>query len=138
MRKTGIVQTMAFVTALAVGAGALADVAEFKPTITDVTVFKDGHALIMARGKVKLDNGWCRTTDVPAPVLGTFWAFAADKDSAVDCVRAGEVEVKDARPCLTMEEIIQANIGKPVMILEQVPIAPPVTHAGTLLLSLMR
>jgi len=110
-----------------------ADKPEFTPAITDVTVFKDGHALILARGRVKLADGWCRTREVPAPVLGTFWAFASDKESAVDYVRAGHAQVKDSRPCLTMEEIIQANAGRPAMILEQVPGAPPVTHGGTIL-----
>ena len=133
MRGKGMRRAVALAAAFAIGAVAHAQAPEFNPAVTDVTVFKDGHALIMARAKAKLENGWCRTRDVPAPVLGTFWAFAADKNSAVDFVRAGTVEVKEDRPCLTMDEIIQANTGKSVSIVAQVPGAPPVTYAGTLL-----
>lgn len=133
MRGKGMRRAIAVVAALAIGAVVHAQAPEFTPAVTDVTVFKDGHALIMARAKAKLEDGWCRTRDVPAPVLGTFWAFAADKNSAVDFVRAGTVELKEDRPCLTMDEIIQANAGKPVSIVAQVPGDKPVTYAGTLL-----
>ena len=133
MRGKGTRRAIAAFAALALGAVVQAQAPDFKLQVTDVTVFKDGHALIMARAKAKLEDGWCRTRDVPAPVLGAFWAFAADKDSSVDFVRAGPVELKEDRPCLTMDELIQANTGKQVSIVEQLPGAPPATYAGTLL-----
>jgi hypothetical protein len=133
MRGNGMRRVIALAAVFAVGAAVRAQAPEFKPVVTDVTVFKDGHALIMARAKAKLDGGWCRTREVPAPVLGTFWAFAADDKNAVDFVRAGTVELKEERACLTMEEIIQANAGKSVSLVAQVPGDKPVTYAGTLL-----
>jgi hypothetical protein len=122
---------------LAMVASALTGMAEtpdFKTKVTDVTVFKDGHALIMARGQAKLEDGWCRTRDVPAPVLGTFWSFVADKECALDFVKAGEVETKEGRPCLTLDEIIQANVGKQATLTEVISKdAPPMAHEGTLM-----
>lgn len=110
-----------------------ADVPEFTPKITDVTVFKDGHALVMSRGSARLEDGWCRTREVPVPVLGTFWTFVADKNSQIDFVKAGFVETEETRPCLTFEEIIQANVGKRAVIVEQPKDAAPISHEGVLL-----
>ncbi len=104
--------------ALAAGAWA-AEAPEFTPKVTDVTVFKDGHALVMARGSVELKEGWCRTREVPAPVLGTFWAFAGDADARVDFVKAGFVEASESLPCLSLEQMIQANKGKKATVVEQ-------------------
>jgi len=114
---------------------AMATAAESPPAVmkvTDVTVFKDGHALVMARGQATLDDGWCRTRDVPAPVLGTFCAFATDPDASVDFVKAGFVEAAEAVPCLSFDQMLQANKGREVTIVEQFKDAPPVTHTGTL------
>ena len=113
-----------------------AEVPEFAPKITEVTVFKDGHAFILARGQAKLADGWCRTRHVPAAVLGAFWGFAADPDCEVDVLRAGTVATESTRPCLTLDEMIQANKGKRVTLVEQAPGAAQgnaVTHEGTLL-----
>ena len=54
------------------------EVPVFETKVTDVTVFKDGHALIMCKGKAEVKDGWCRTFDVPAPLLGAFWTFVTD------------------------------------------------------------
>jgi len=111
---------------------ALAAEPELKTRITDVTVFKDGHALVLASGTVELKDGWARTRDVPVPVLGTFWAFVADKEAKVDFVKAGFVETQETRPCLSFDEMIQANVGKEVEIVEQPKDAPPQPHRGVL------
>lgn len=112
---------------------AAAEAAEFSPRITDVTVFKDGHALVMAKGAARLENGWCRTRDVPSPLLGAFWTFAADEGAEVDFVKAGFVEAEESRPCLTFEEIIQANIGKKAVIVEHPKDADAVSYEGVLM-----
>ncbi len=109
------------------------EVEELTPKITDVTVFKDGHALFLARGSVRLRDGWCRTREVPVPVLGTFWTFAVQEDAQVDFVKAGFVEEQQSRPCLTFDEIIQANTGKRAIIEEQPKDADRVSHEGVLL-----
>jgi hypothetical protein len=125
--------TMAWGFGIALAAVAFA--AETPPAamkVTDVTVFKDGHALVMARGSATLADGWCRTREVPAPILGTFWAFTTDADAKVDIVKAGFVESNETLPCLTLDQIIQANKGKEAVIIEQPKDAPAVAHTGIL------
>jgi hypothetical protein len=109
------------------------EVPGFVPRITDVTVFKDGHALVMARGKAELMDGWCRTREVPMPLLGAFWTFVAEEKSEVDFVKAGFVDAEESRPCLTFEEIIQANAGKRVIIVEHPKDTDAISHEGVLL-----
>jgi len=118
--------------ALAASVAAGAALPEVEPKITDLTVFKDGHVLVLARGKVALSNGWCRTRRVPVPVLGTFWAFVADRQARVDFVKAGFAEATHTRPCMSFDEVIQANIGKEVEIVEMPKSGEPITHTGTL------
>lgn len=133
MRRIGAMIWIVVVFGLGATFPLRADISEFTPKITDVTVFKDGHALVMSRGLVTLEDGWCRTREVPAPVLGTFWTFVADSNSQVDFVKAGFVETEETRPCLTFEEIIQANVGKRAVIVEQPKDAEPISHQGVLL-----
>ena len=102
----------------------------FVPKITDVTVFKDGHAFIMRQGEANLEQGWCRTRDVPAAMLGAFWAFAVGENVRVDFVKAQFVEVQESRACLNFDEIIQANVGKRISIQTNYQQKP---YEGTLL-----
>src|SRR5512137_1906765 len=46
-----------------------AEAPEYAPAVKEITVFKDGHALVRAEGETKLEDGWCRLKDVPAPLL---------------------------------------------------------------------
>ncbi|HUV39165.1 MAG TPA: hypothetical protein VMY39_06095 [Planctomycetota bacterium] len=108
---------------------------EFTPKITEVTVFKDGHVLVMSSGRTTLEAGWCRTREVAVPVLGTFWTFVKAPGARVDFVKAGFVDAESKRPCLTFEEIIEANQGKEAIVTE-LPAgtqAAPVTHEGVLM-----
>jgi len=117
---------------LAVLAWGLASAGGLEPKITELTVFKDGHALVLAKGEAELKDGWCTTREVPVPVLGTFWSFVEKKDAQVDFVKSGRVEAAETRPCLTFEEILKANVGKQVTITEQTKEGPPVVHSGKL------
>jgi len=85
---------------------------EFTPRITDVTVFKDGHAMVMSKGTVKPDNGWCRTREVPTPIMGTFWTFVEEKETQIDFLKSGFVATEKERPFFSLDEIISANKGK--------------------------
>ena len=109
-----------------------ASAGDFEPKITDLTVFKDGHVLVMAKGEAELKDGWCRTREVPVPVLGTFWSFVERDGAQVDIVKSGMVDSEESRPCLTFEEIIQANVGKQVTITEDVKDGQPIVHTGKL------
>ncbi|MBM4030573.1 MAG: DUF4139 domain-containing protein [Planctomycetes bacterium] len=129
MRNTGAVLGVVICFS---GAACAAEAPLATMKVTDVTVFKDGHALVMARGQAELADGWCRTREVPAPVLGTFWAFTAAPDAKVDFVKAGFVEAKETIPCLSLDQMIQANKGKEATIVEQFKDAPPASHTGIL------
>jgi hypothetical protein len=118
---------------LPAGAAAAADVPEFRPRITDVTVFKDGHALVMARGPARLEDGWCRTRQVPVPILGAFWTFCPDDTLKIETVTAGLVDAQESRACLNFDEILQANTGKRAIIVEQFKDAVPLSDEGTIL-----
>jgi len=133
MRPTRITTHLLLSTAIVITTLANAEVPEFTPKITDVTVFKDGHTLVMARGEAKLKDGWCRTREVPAPLLGAFWTFVAEEGFEVDFVKAGFADAQESRPCLTFEEIIQANAGKHAIIVEHPKDADAVSHEGVLL-----
>src|SRR5262245_28144987 len=47
-------------------------------SVKEVTVFKDGHAFVLEEGVMPVDESGSVVLDrLPAPVLGTFWPFAA-------------------------------------------------------------
>ena len=92
---------------------------EFSSKITDVTVFKDGHALFLAQGAATPQDGWCHSYDVPASVLGALWGFAAQKDVKVDTVKSGFEQKQIQRPCLSFAEMIKANAGKQAAIIDK-------------------
>ena len=91
-----------------------AEVPEFLPKITDVTVFKDGNALVVEKGKARVEDGWCRTTRVPYPLIGTIWASAGDGE--IDFLRASKSVVVEKIPCAELIDILNANIGKKVVV----------------------
>jgi len=133
MRIAARVLTLVVVATLA--APLAAEEPKFTPKVTHVTAFKDGHALVLARGKAVLQDGWCRTTDVPTPVLGAFWGFVADEKLRVDRITADLVETPETRPCLSLAEMIEANAGKDVVITERLSSDKDglVQHSGRLL-----
>lgn len=130
MNPMRVVASLAIIVAGGLEAGAAQ--AHFTPQITDLTVFKDGHVLVLSRGTATLEDGWCRTRAVPVPVLGTFWTFVGEKGARVDFVKAGFAETTEMRPCLSFDEIVRANVGRQAVIVEQPKDAPPITHKGTL------
>jgi hypothetical protein len=90
-----------------------------KMPVKEVTIFKDGHALMLHRGKMPVD----RTGDVlmdylPAPVLGTFWPCSADKNVKLTAVVAGQRKVLVERTSLTLQELLEGNVGAEVIIHE--------------------
>src|SRR5688500_7518410 len=49
--------------------------------VKEITVFKDGHALVLHSGSMATDASGDVTMDyLPNPVLGTFWPYSSDKD----------------------------------------------------------
>ncbi len=88
--------------------------------VREVTLFKDGHALLLHQGAMPLSAGGHVAMDyLPAPVLGTFWVSTAAKGLKVTSVTATRRRVLAERTCLTQQELIEANPGADVVIEEK-------------------
>jgi hypothetical protein len=46
--------------------------------VKEVTVFKDGHAFVLHEGRLPTAGSDVVMDYLPAPVIGTFWAYSAD------------------------------------------------------------
>ena len=55
---------------------------------------------------------------LPAPVLGTFWPYSADKDVKLTAVVAGQRKVLVERTSLTLRELLEGNVGADVIVNE--------------------
>jgi hypothetical protein len=129
MKMRHLICMFAFATAPSL----VAETPEFAPKITEITAFKDGHALVRAEGVARLEDGWCRLKDVPAPLLGMFWAYVREAGASVDFVRAGMEDWSHERPCMNLDEMLKVNAGKKVLLTEQVPGGSTAMTEGTLL-----
>lgn len=87
--------------------------------VQEVTVFKDGHAFVLHAGKMPVDEGGSVAMDyLPSPVIGTFWAYSADKKIRLTAVTASQRKVLVERTALNLKELIEANVGAEVMVTE--------------------
>jgi len=80
--------------------------------VREVTVFKDGHALLLHESVLPVDRAGNVLLDtLPAPVLGTFWPFSADPKAKLASVVVGQRKVRAERGASSLFELLQANIG---------------------------
>lgn len=87
--------------------------------VKEVTVFKDGHAFVLHSGKVDLDKeGRAKMDRLPAPVIGTFWPYSADKSVKLKAVKSSRCRTKVERTAMNMQELIEANTGADVVVTE--------------------
>ncbi len=83
--------------------------------IREVTAFKDGHALVMRAGKVPVDaRGDLVLTELPRPVLGTFWADTSQPGARLSSVRSERIESQRTKTAGTVEELLRANVGREI------------------------
>ena len=109
---------------LAESAKPLKTFAEMK--IKEVTIFKDGHAFVLHSGKMPVNPEGNVVMDyLPAPVMGTYWPYSADKNADLRAVTAGKSKITVEKTALTIREMIEANIGIKVLITE----IPSAAHA---------
>src|SRR2546428_5264852 len=60
-----------------------------KMPVKEVSVFKDGHAFVLHEGSMPIDASGNVVMDyLPAPVLGTFWAYTPDPNVKVSAITA--------------------------------------------------
>src|SRR5262249_40612105 len=70
---------------------------------------------------------------LPTPVLGTFWPFSADKNATLVSVTAGRRRVQIDRTALTIRDLLEANTGAEVSVMETgAKTAYPATVVGFL------
>src|ERR1035437_6464624 len=65
-----------------------------KLPIKEITVFKDGHAFVAHEGEMPTDEHGNVVMDyLPAPVIGTFWPYSAEKLAKLTSVIASQKRV---------------------------------------------
>ena len=90
-----------------------------KMPVKEVTIFKDGHALMLHEGKMPVEGPGDVLMDyLPAPVLGTFWPYSADKEVKLTGVVAGQRKVLVERTALSVQELLEGNVGAEVIVNE--------------------
>ncbi|MCL4180380.1 MAG: hypothetical protein KJ072_21870 [Verrucomicrobia bacterium] len=99
--------------------------------IKEVTVFKDGHAFVLHEGRLPVDAQGRGSLDyLPTPVIGTFWAYAADPgDRLISVVAERRLETV-ARTALTLRELLEANVGAEIIVTETNHLTYPATILG--------
>jgi hypothetical protein len=119
-------ERQAIVWAAAILVAALANLAQAAPDrpgldlpVREVTVFKDGHALVLHQGQMPVEDGKVVMDYLPTPVLGTFWPFAAQGEQAeLQSVTAARRRVLFSQTAMSIPELVRANIGKEALIEE--------------------
>ena len=90
-----------------------------KMPVREITVFKDGHAFVLHSGKMPVDAAGNVLMDyLPAPVIGTFWPYSAEKKAKLSAVTASPRKVSVERTALSLRELIEANVGADVFVTE--------------------
>lgn len=85
--------------------------------VKEVTVFKDGHALLMHEGLMPLTaRGDVVLEDLPKPVLGTFFPYSLEPQAKLSSVTAGRRKIINRQTALTVGELVAANAGALVHI----------------------
>jgi|WetSurMetagenome_2_1015567.scaffolds.fasta_scaffold07055_2 hypothetical protein len=91
-----------------------------KMPVREVTVFKDGHAFVLNEGSLPVSaDGSVALDGLPAPVLGTFWPYSAEKGATLRAVVAGQKRVTTHRSPLHLAEFIESNTGAEVIVTEK-------------------
>jgi hypothetical protein len=87
--------------------------------IKEVTVFKDGHAFVVHQGRVATDaKGRVVLDRLPAPVLGTFWPYSAERDVKLTAVTASRRRVLGEQTAIDVRALLEANAGAAVEIVD--------------------
>jgi hypothetical protein len=98
--------------------------------VKEVSVFKDGHAFLVREGRMPANrNGEVMLEDVPAPVMGTFWAYSTDSKRKLASVVAGQHRATLDRTALNIRELLEANTGGGVVV----TLTNGMNHTGTIL-----
>ncbi|MCG3131059.1 MAG: hypothetical protein FLDDKLPJ_01834 [Phycisphaerae bacterium] len=124
----GIAAMVMLLASSSVSRGFEGDLSLSKLPVKEVTVFKDGHAFVLHEGVVRLDTeGRVRLDELPAPIMGAFWAASADDRVRLKGVVAGKQRVPVRRPALELKDLIEGNIGRAVVVTDVDGVGFPAT-----------
>jgi hypothetical protein len=88
--------------------------------VREITVFKDGHAFVLHAGSLPVDAGGNVPMDyLPTPVLGTFWPYSDDRRAQLVSVTSGWQKMTATRPALSLRELLTANPGAAVTVVQK-------------------
>jgi hypothetical protein len=88
-----------------------------KMPVKEITVFKDGHALVVHEGEMQTDaDGSVQMDYLPTPVIGTFWPYSNDKNVKLNSVVSSPRKVVVTRTALSIRELLESNPGADVKI----------------------
>jgi hypothetical protein len=111
---------LSLLLALALAQDAVSADALKKMPVREVTVFKDGHALLLHQGEMPVDAAGHVVLDgLPTPVVGTFWAYSSDRVAKLAGVTAGRRTVRVEHTALNLIEMIDANPGAQIFITDR-------------------
>lgn len=112
MHRLRIAAALALVWAGSVAQGRAQEAPAAPLPVREVTVFKDGHALVVAEGSLPVSGGKAVLDTLPQPVMGAFWPYAVEKGVTLASVTAGYRTVAGTRPAQMLRELLKANVGK--------------------------
>lgn len=84
-----------------------------KPTIAAVALFKNGFAVVARQ--VEMTSTQAKITDLPTSSLGTLWVIGQDGLKVQEVVYE-MAEAKAKQPAASLDEMLQANLGKAVQL----------------------
>ena len=87
--------------------------------IKELTVFKDGHALVAHEGELPTDDSGNVVMDyLPTPVVGTFWAYSVNPGTTLTSVVAAQRRAQVEHTALSLPDLLAANVGAEAVIEE--------------------
>ncbi|HZE96110.1 MAG TPA: hypothetical protein VE981_03715 [Planctomycetota bacterium] len=85
--------------------------------VREITIFKDGHSLLLHEGELPVDESGAVLLDgLPQPVLGSFWPYSAEPKTPLASVVAGHRTVRVERDAATVADLLTANKGSLVTL----------------------
>lgn len=106
-----VVPCLAVLLGWAVSAGAL--------PVKEITVFKDGHVFVLRQGRAPTNAAGDVCLDrLPTPLIGTFWAYSAESGARLAGVVSGREVVPLKTTSLSIQSLLEANVGARARITE--------------------
>ncbi len=97
---------------------ALAGLASADLPVREVTIFKDGHAMVLRQGLMPVNSGGdVEITELPRPILGTFWAFSSTLGAKMSSVKVGTVDETTEIDPQNLHHLIGLAVGTGVTLL---------------------